>query len=179
MLLRGRPGSGKTTTLSKLLLEEADKAKQDPQARIPVIVSLRRLKTTTSRLVRDALQRHGVRLRANQLDSLLSQGRFLLLFDGVNELPKEETRLDLESFRLKHTASTPMVFTTRDIGLGGDLGIRKKLEMAPLSPTQIESFVSVYVGDPEAAKKMLKSFRDRTVRSSTNPSALKDALLCF
>ncbi|MGO9121159.1 MAG: HEAT repeat domain-containing protein [Desulfomonilaceae bacterium] len=176
VLLRGRPGSGKTTTLRKLLLEEADKAMNDLRARIPVIVSLRRLKTTTSGLVRDALQRHGVRLRANQLDSLLGQGRFLLLFDGVNELPKEETRLDLESFRLKHSASTPMVFTTRDIGLGGDLGIRKKLEMAPLSPTQIESFVSAYVGDAEAAKKMLTSFRDRTRDLAQTPLLLR--MLC-
>jgi len=158
--------------LRKLLLEEADKAKQDPKVRIPVLVSLRRFKTSTSGLVRDAFQRHGARLGANQLDSLLSYSRFFLLFDGVNELPREETRLDLESFRLKYRSSTPMVFTTRDIGLGGDLGIHKKLEIAPLSAKQIESFVHAYIGDPHAAKRMLRSLRDRTRELAQTPLLL-------
>ena len=161
VLLRGRPGSGKTTTLRKLLLEEAVKAKKDSGARIPVLVSLRRFETSTSRLVQDTLQRHGLQLGSTQIASLLGQGRLFLLFDGINELPREEAGGDLVRFRLRHRASTPMVFTTRDIGLVGDLGVGEKLEMAALSPKQIASFVHACIGERDAANRMLKSLKDR------------------
>jgi HEAT repeat protein len=161
VLLRGGPGSGKTTILRKLLLEEAEKAKEDRRARIPVLVALRRYATSARDLVRDSLQRNGVELGMKQLGSLLSQGRLSLLCDGINELPREESRRDLESFRVKYRASTPMVFTTRDVGIGGDLGISKKLEMVPPSPKQIESFVHAYLVDRELANRMLRSLKDR------------------
>lgn len=38
LLLIGKPGSGKSTALVRLLLEEAQKAQQEPQAQIPVLV---------------------------------------------------------------------------------------------------------------------------------------------
>jgi len=161
VLLRGRPGSGKTTILYKLLLEEAKKARNDNGARIPILVALRRYETSAIDLVGDSLQKQGIQVGSKQLGSLLNQGRLFLLCDGINELPRAENRRDLESFRLKYRALTPMVFTTRDLGLGGDLGIRKKLEMAPLSPKQIESFVHAYIVDREVAKRMLRSLKDR------------------
>ncbi len=161
VLLRGRPGSGKTTVLRKLLLEDAKRARDEERVRIPVLVALRRYKTSAIDLVRDALQSHGALVDAGELEALLDDGRLFLLCDGVNELPREEARGDLESFRLKYRASTPMVFSTRDMGLGGDLGIRKKLEMVPLSPKQIESFVHAYIQDRDAAERMLRSLEHR------------------
>ena len=41
VLLKGQPGSGKSTALERLLLEEGEKATIDPQAKIPVLVQLR------------------------------------------------------------------------------------------------------------------------------------------
>ena len=161
VLLRGRPGSGKTTVLLKLLLEEAEKTRNHGRGRIPVFVPLRRLTTSAFELVRGTLQSHGAIVGTEELESLLNEGRLFLLCDGVNELPKEEAHRNLESFRLKYRTSTPMAFTTRDIGLGGDLGIRKKLEMVPLSPDRIEIFVHGYIEDHDAAKKMLRSLAHR------------------
>ena len=42
VVLMGKPGSGKSTSLERLLWEEAEKARQDQNARIPVLVKLRR-----------------------------------------------------------------------------------------------------------------------------------------
>lgn len=43
VLLVGRPGSGKSTALARLLLQEAENALSDRQAKIPVLVELRYL----------------------------------------------------------------------------------------------------------------------------------------
>ena len=70
----------------------------------------------------------------------MRQGQFLLLLDGVNELPSPEARRNLQKFRQDFHKTTPMIFTTRDLGVGGDLEISKKLEMQPLTETQMRDF---------------------------------------
>jgi predicted NACHT family NTPase len=52
-----------------------------------------------------------------------------------------------------------MIFTTRDLSLGGDFGLEKKLEMQPLKEAQMQAFVRSYV--PEQAEAMLKQLTDR------------------
>ena len=39
------------------------------------------------------------------------------------------------------TLTDAIVFTTRDLNLGGDFGIEKRLEMQPLREAQMRSFV--------------------------------------
>jgi len=197
VLLVGRPGSGKSTALIRLLLEEAEKANLTPQPpslrgkgeqesppilgkvrgesdlgifsgkgkeeledppllagegqgerstqgfsnhpKIPVLVELRYYHTSILDLIQDFLQRHEPNLTvdAETLKSWLRQGQLLLLLDGLNELPSEEARRDLQKFRRDYQKTTPMIFTTRDLGVGGDLDIAKKLEMQPLSEAQL------------------------------------------
>ncbi|NJL91025.1 MAG: hypothetical protein HC916_15455 [Coleofasciculaceae cyanobacterium SM2_1_6] len=43
VLLVGRPGSGKTTALERLLVQEAEAAREDNTTRIPVLIRLRYL----------------------------------------------------------------------------------------------------------------------------------------
>ena len=64
-----------------------------------------------------------------QIEELLRQGKFLLLLDGLNELPKAfET--EIANFRDRYRRTTPMIVSTRDLGEGGTLGIEKKTENA-------------------------------------------------
>ncbi|AOX01343.1 hypothetical protein BJP34_19570 [Moorena producens PAL-8-15-08-1] len=133
VLLVGRPGSGKSTALVRLLGDEGI------QGKIPVLVELRYYQTSVVELVRNFLKRHGVLLDSTKIglrpryaiERLLCDGQFWLLIDGVNELPSEAARVDLTQFRRDYQKQTPMIFTTRDLGVGGDLGIQKKLEMQP------------------------------------------------
>ena len=46
VLLVGRPGSGKTTALERLLVQEAEAAREDSTTRIPVLIRLRDLRST-------------------------------------------------------------------------------------------------------------------------------------
>jgi predicted NACHT family NTPase len=104
VLLVGRPGSGKSTALARLLLEEAAAQKSeffkksDFSPRIPVLVELRYWQGSIEQLVHNALTRHG--LAAEHREQAVA--RSLLLFDGMNELPSEEARSQISAFRRDH-----------------------------------------------------------------------------
>ncbi|MFZ4676066.1 MAG: hypothetical protein ACOYM4_10295, partial [Nodosilinea sp.] len=97
VLLVGRPGSGKSTALIRLLLEEAANASRSAerytpspspklgrgeQERIPVLVELRYWESSIEGLIQGFLQRHNLALDDATLSTLLSKGQFLLLVDG-------------------------------------------------------------------------------------------------
>ena len=168
VLLVGRPGSGKSTALVRLLGDEGI------QGKIPVLVELRYYQTSVLELVRNFLKRHGVLLDSTDIEKLLFEGQLLLLIDGVNELPSEAARVDLTQFRRDYQKTTPMIFTTRDLGVGSDLGIEKKLEMQPLSPDQIEEFVRKYL--PDKGEQMLTQLGDRLRELGETPLLLM--MLC-
>ncbi len=96
VLLVGRPGSGKSTALARLLLQEADKREEQ---KIPVLVRLRYYKTSVLDLIRSFLKEHALLLERAEIETLVFEQRFLLLVDGLNDLPSEEARLDLMEFR--------------------------------------------------------------------------------
>jgi predicted NACHT family NTPase len=180
MLLVGRPGSGKSTALIRLLLEMATSAlTPDPSPklgrgepeRIPVLVELRYWQNSVIERIQAFLHKHDPTLSLDDsaLTSLLRQGRFLLLMDGLNELPSETARTQLASFRQDHS-KVPMIFTTRDLGLGGDLGIEKKLEMQPLTEGQMQEFIRAYV--PDQAEAMLRQLNDRLREFGQTPLLL-------
>ncbi|AOY83746.2 HEAT repeat domain-containing protein [Moorena producens JHB] len=168
VLLVGRPGSGKSTALVQLLANEGI------QGKIPVLVELRYYQTSVLELVRNFLKRHGVLLDSTEIERLLFQGQFLLLIDGVNELPSEAARLDLTQFRQDYQKTTLMIFTTRDLGVGGDLGIEKKLQMQPLSAAQMSEFVRKYL--PQQGEQMLTQLGDRLREFGQTPLLLM--MLC-
>ncbi len=217
VLLVGRPGSGKSTALVQLMLEEAEAARgaeeqgssvgagftnqselrdislnpplrppvlfgeqnffPSPSSlngqRIPVLVQLRYYRTSISDLIRSFLKQHGLLLELPQIERLLFERQFLLLVDGLNELPSEEARRDLSRFRHEN-ANTPMVFTTRDFGVGGDLDIGKKLEMLPLTESQMREFVNKYL--PEGGEQMLRQLGKRLREFGQTPLPLM--MLC-
>ena len=191
VLLTGRPGSGKSTALVRLLLEEAEGfgnkeqsviarneaiAITDDKTQIPVLVELRYYETSILDLITAFLHRHdpSLTIDCETIKTLLRQGQFLLLIDGVNELPSSEAQRNLQKFRQDYQQTTPMVFTTRDLGVGGDLGISKKLEMQPLTETQMGEFVRGYL--PETGEQMLQQLGERLREFGETPLLLM--MLC-
>ncbi|GCA91367.1 HEAT repeat domain-containing protein [Microcystis aeruginosa] len=181
VLLKGRPGSGKSTALARLLLEESVGAQslrlnQQNQAKIiqiPILIELRLYETSILDLILQFLKRHKLIIDSNTLESWLLENqnfRPLLLFDGINELPSEAARQELRNFRCRGDyLKIPMIFTTRDLG-SDDLDIEKKLEMLPLSEAQMRDFVKVYL--PEKGEEMLKQLGNRLKEFGQTPLLL-------
>ncbi|MEQ9353871.1 HEAT repeat domain-containing protein [Coleofasciculus chthonoplastes] len=146
VLLVGQPGSGKSTALIQFLVEQAKQALSHPQNPIPVLVQLRQFKPSETHhsgvlyLIQDFLEIHELLLEISDIKNLLRNRRLFLLFDGLNELPSNSCRRYLKAFRQKYP-HLPMIFTTRNLGEGGDLYIRTHLEIEPLNPLQIKQFI--------------------------------------
>jgi HEAT repeat protein len=179
VLLKGRPGSGKSTALARLLLEESVGAQslrpnQQNQAKIiqiPILIELRLYETSILDLILQFLKRHKLIIDSNTLESSLLENqnfRPLLLFDGINELPSDPARRDLKNFRQQY-AEISMIFTTRDLG-SDDLNIEKKLEMLPLTEPQMQDFVKAYL--PEKGEEMLKQLGNRLKELAETPLLL-------
>ncbi len=177
VLLVGRPGSGKSTALARLLLQEAEGATANSQAKIPVLVELRYLPSEANELavcdrIRAFMLKHDTDLQLDvaAVENLLRQGRLLLLVDGVNELPSDRARHQVNVFRQDYQKTCPMIFTTRELSAGGDLGIAKKLEMQPLTEPQMQQFVTAYL--PTQGEKLLRQLSGRLREFGQTPLLL-------
>jgi HEAT repeat protein len=181
VLLVGKPGSGKSTALRRLRWEEADRCakaieqNQDTIPPIPVLLELRSLGSSVLELLRETLEWSGVDLEEQALKALLREKQLFLLLDGVNELPNDVARQAVGKFRqLCVSASVPLIFTTRELGAGFDLGISRKLEMLPLSELQVREFVQKQL--PEQGDVLLRQVQGRLRELAETPLLLK--LLC-
>ncbi|GAB4472492.1 MAG: hypothetical protein OHK0037_32390 [Elainellaceae cyanobacterium] len=176
VLLIGKPGSGKTTALRRLVWEgvsEWASGRVDESA-LPVAVELRELREgTVEDLVRRTLRRHRQQLSLTEVEDLLFDGRLWLLFDGVNELPSANAWAEVSRFRGDYP-DMPMIFSTRSLGAGADLGIAHKLEMVPLTEPQMRKFVSKRL--PDQANTLLQQLGGRLRELAETPLLL--AMLC-
>jgi HEAT repeat protein len=175
IILSGRPGSGKSTTLKRLLLLLAETALKDRSQPIPVLVSLKENKTIFE-LIQAKFFRARVRVKPEQIEEWIFENRLVLLLDGVNEIPSHHYRRELQFFREKNPTIS-MIFTTRDLSTGGDLlGVEKQLEMSPLNVSQMHSFVEKYLtrkGRPELTNRLLGQLKDRLREIAETPLLLK------
>jgi predicted NACHT family NTPase len=115
VILAGRPGSGKSTALQQLRLALA------AEGLVPVLVQLKGDRSVPEMIQRE-FRRAKQKVSLDQIDDWLLGDRLVLLLDGVNEIPKDSLRRDLADFR-EQNSTVEMIFTTRDLALGGDLGI--------------------------------------------------------
>ena len=174
VLLVGRPGSGKSTALQKLLVDETQKVLDGQASLIPVLIELRSWRISYITLIKDFFRGNKLKLDEETIDDLLFEGKLLLLVDGVNELPADDlARQNILTLR-ETNVDTSMIFTTRVLGVGGDLGIEKKLEMLPLTELQMRQFVQMRL--PEQGNQMLQQLGDRLRKSGDTPLLL--SMLC-
>lgn len=146
VLLVGKPGEGKSTALRQFLWENAEAIIQGQKLKIPVLVELRNWDKSVENLIYSFLRKNKHRINKNEIEDLLFDGKLLLLMDRLNELPSDKARDNVARFRQDYS-ETPMIFTTRDLGVGGNLGIEKQLEMEPLTQTQMRDFVIAYFSE--------------------------------
>lgn len=179
VLLVGKPGSGKSTALRQLLWEEARNAlaairQGKTDFKIPVLIELRERKEE------DIIARIQKNLRRTGLDTaaieeLLLTGRFLLLFDGLNEIPSPTIWAKLTEFQSdRDFRGNPRVFTTRELSSDAELNLKEKLVLLPLAEPQMRLFVEKRLLG--RAELLLNQLKDRLRELAETPLLLK--ILC-
>jgi formylglycine-generating enzyme required for sulfatase activity len=166
LILVGGPGSGKTTLLRRLQLEVAWESLKNGDGHIPFFVSLN---AYGSGRAGEALPDPAVWLAERwqkenpdlpDFASLLTEGRLLLLLDGLNEIPHRnpddyDERLALWRLFVQEAARRNLIlFSCRTQEYGGELTSAaapvRQVWVEPLSSRQIEDFLTLYLAEQAA-----------------------------
>ncbi|HAZ44490.1 MAG TPA: hypothetical protein DDW76_04060 [Cyanobacteria bacterium UBA11369] len=104
VLLVGKPGSGKSTSLRRLLWEEARQCLEAIEQGkieippIPILIELRGLKGSVLAAIQENLG-WWLDLDEKTLKAFLRDRGLFLLLDGLNELPNEQAWQEFDKFR--------------------------------------------------------------------------------
>ena len=167
LVLLGGPGSGKTTLLRRLQWERAWAELKESTGQTSLLAPLSsytgelpgQLPPAPQAWLEDQWQQmqqqHPV-LPAFQ--TMLQQGRLLLLLDGLNEMPhqdKADYRSRIEQWRQflhqVRLCGNTIIFSCRSLDYSAPLSSEavpvRQVRVEPLSPTQIESFLRIYLAE--------------------------------
>lgn len=146
LVILGKPGAGKTTLLQYLALQCSQgefKAEQ-----VPVFISLRayalQAKETKDTSLLDYIGYvwSSQELEQKQVESLLQQGRVLILLDGLDELPQEQSNdiaQEIQQFSELYYQNQ-IIITCRLAAQQFMFRGFTYIEVADFNPTQIETF---------------------------------------
>jgi len=152
-VLLGEPGAGKTTTLRKLAGDSLAVALQNPEAPIPLLVSLGRWTEADQSF--DAFLEEQLDSLRPYLNNVLQPGRCLLLLDGLNETPtefREQKSRQLNQWlqQDKHrqlvcyVSCRDLDYTAAPLKLDLDT-----IRIRPLDPLRIHAFIREYCSNQE------------------------------
>jgi HEAT repeat protein len=180
VLLVGKPGSGKSTSLRRLLWEEARdclEAIEEGKSEIPpipILIELRGLKGSVLAAIQEKLG-WWLDLDEKTLKALLRDKRLFVFLDGLNELPNKQAWQAVDDFRqVCVNLTVSLIITTRELGSGLLQGNAKKLEMLPLTELQMQEFV--YKQLPETGGELWRQIQGKLRELAETPLLLK--MLC-
>src|SRR5438876_11659294 len=163
-MLKGDPGTGKTLTIRRFAVDQARDALRvlPDEVKLPIYIFLGFYTGKTiegePEPVFDFLQRYlqdeypAAAFLREQFREYLVQGRLILLFDGLNELPPDEytSRYQkLEEFILRKYPKNKAIFTCRTLR-NTSLSNFTTVAVGDLDNDQIKRFITAYRGEVAA-----------------------------
>ncbi len=153
LALLGEPGSGKTTTLHRLLLDAARQRLTGQGGPLPVLLPLAEYRDYPSPHA-FLLARWAQSLGALDLAAHLRRGDLLLLCDALNEMPFRDSRDYRDrvgAWRqfVKDWPGNRLVFTCRSRDYSEPLGL-PQVEIERLDDPRIEDFLTRYLAPAQA-----------------------------
>ncbi|EKU98209.1 hypothetical protein Lepto7375DRAFT_7471 [Leptolyngbya sp. PCC 7375] len=154
IILLGSPGSGKTTALENLAYQFADGSDI-----LPILLSLNEFEPEIT--LEEFIQKvwsgspnsnhWGAVELSKKLDSYLEQGKLLLLFDALNEMPSKGQKQHIQelcSFTDKWLKKgNRVVITCRTLDYSEELSGFQRIEVQVLNNEQIKTFIQKQLSD--------------------------------
>ncbi|WP_340158890.1 NACHT domain-containing protein [uncultured Maribacter sp.] len=143
IILLGQPGSGKSTTIKKIIL---DKINSQNLEQIPLFIPLRSPKLnefTITKFIKFQFEKYGIKEPKELIENLLKKGKFFIAIDGIDEVAKENRQniidqiLNLSTEFPKNT----IVASSRLADYQGELNRFKEVELCEFSKNDIETFI--------------------------------------
>ena len=150
----GEPGAGKSFSLERIAIEYAERALQDAQAPIPLLVSLGFWTREAQKL------QEFIEMQLGELGrfftSLRDQKRAVLLLDAMNEIPPGQRKLKASQIQrlAEDERFASVVVSCREKDFTADFSLPfDTLSLQPLTPRQVRSFLhralSLHLGPGE------------------------------
>lgn len=181
ILIVGKSGLGKTTTLLELSRELVSMAQEDPKFSIPVVLNLSSWRggeeTIADWVVKELKQSY--QIPAELGEDWLETDEFLLLLDGLDEMNSalRETFLTaIANFQDSHTITT--VLTTCQVPAQDNLSVTGTLYLSPLTNEQVEAYLA-QTGSHLAGLKVARSQDEKLHRLSQVPLMLNLMSLAY
>ncbi|MCK9641365.1 MAG: NACHT domain-containing protein [Prolixibacteraceae bacterium] len=143
-IIVGAPGSGKTTTLKKILFLNANRInKENSQIKIPVLIFANEYKK--DRNFRKIISE---RLGIEDCEALLHDGRLQLLIDGINEIDLDQKKQAYRELTglINDYKGIAVIITTRKTGFRNEFNI-PVYELKELQESEIKEFIHKRVPD--------------------------------
>ena len=150
LLILGAPGSGKTTTLLQLAIDLINRAQEDGNQPIPVLLNLSSWKneqdTLKEWIVDDLKQKYGVRKDIGK--KWLDEATVIPLLDGLDEVASDIQELCLEKiqeFLQPEKSLNPLILCSSESvqHLDDLVGLNGSITLQPLTPEQIEQYLQL------------------------------------
>jgi len=151
----GAPGAGKSTTLRRLAVNLAKRAKDDPNEPLPLLASMG--SWTGDEPLMDYLNSQEPAI-AWAVDALSKAGRIVLLLDALNEMPTGRHAAKAGDVRAMLRKAPVWVSCRKEDYTGHlDLGL-DTLELKPLTPSQVLAAVTKWVTDARQPTAVAERF---------------------
>lgn len=165
LVILGKPGSGKTTSLKKILTNKCEAFINGSEKRIPIYVKLSLLSREVT--IIDFLNK---KLKADWIGRFLNDN-IILLLDGVNEISLSESKYvisDIDLFLNQHP-NIPAIITSRKHGFQNFRSF-PVFEIRNLSPNDIKAYLEKRIGKANINKLLLDTRLQEDL--ATNPMNL-------
>lgn len=137
-IIVGAPGSGKTTTLKKILFQNANKIlNEGSEIKIPIFITSNEYKNDKSfkKIISE-------KLNIEDCESFLQIGNLQLLVDGINEIDQNQKKYAYQELKrlINDYPNIAIILTTRKIGFTNDFNI-PVFELKELQESEIKEFI--------------------------------------
>ena len=159
LMILGKPGSGKTTFLKHLAIACCNGSFKPKK--IPILIELRSIKDASKFNLFNKIHQE-FELKEQETKEILQQGKFLILLDGLDEVPSEnrkELKKQIEEFSANNS-NNHFILTCRLQIPENNLKDFTDVEIADFNDEQIQTFAENWFQNKEITNKFLEKLNE-------------------